>query len=260
LGNDSTGALQTDLADGWPTGIANEHRALRILNVNERGISHMTQFAGAIARSRLLAVAISMALSVPAVAAEGPAAPSVGALEEVIVTGTKRDIASQEVPIAISAISAADLARVPQNDVRALQNLAPGLVLSAPAGFNATGGGMRGTGTNIILVTQDAPVSFLMDEFVLSHVTSQFLTLFDTQQIEVYRGPQGTLFGKNTTGGVISITSKKPILNEYSAQTQLTYGQYENGANLGSIKAAVNVPLAETLALRLSAIVDGDQG
>jgi hypothetical protein len=87
----------------------------------------------------------------------------------------------------------------------------PGLVLSAPAGFNATGGGMRGTGTNIILVTQDAPVSFLMDEFVLSHVTSQFLTLFDVQQVEVYRGPQGTLFGKNTTGGVISITSKKPV-------------------------------------------------
>ena len=63
-------------------------------------------------------------------------------------------------------------------------------MLSNPAGFNATGGGMRGTGTNIILVTQDAPVSFLMDDFALSHVTSQFVSLFDTQQVEVYRGPQ----------------------------------------------------------------------
>ena len=89
---------------------------------------------------------------------------------------------------------------------------------------------MRGTGTNIILVTQDAPVSFLVDEFVLSHVTSQFLTLFDTQQIEVYRGPQGTLFGKNTTGGVISITTKRPKLNEYTAEIEAGYGQYDSGA------------------------------
>lgn len=184
----------------------------------------------------------------------------VGTLEEVIITGTKRNEASQDVPIAISAISAADLSRSPINDVRALANLAPGLVLSAPAGFNATGGGMRGTGTNIILVTQDAPVSFLMDDFVLSHVTSQFLTLFDTQQIEVYRGPQGTLFGKNTTGGVISVTSKRPVLGEYGAETQLSLGQYRNGASNGSLKAAINVPLGDTLALRIAAIYDMDEG
>jgi iron complex outermembrane receptor protein len=184
----------------------------------------------------------------------------IGTLEEVIITGTKRNEASQDVPIAISAISAADLSRSPINDVRALANLAPGLVLSAPAGFNATGGGMRGTGTNIILVTQDAPVSFLMDDFVLSHVTSQFLTLFDTQQIEVYRGPQGTLFGKNTTGGVISVTSKRPVLGEYGAETQLSLGQYRNGASNGSLKAAINVPLGDTLALRIAAIYDMDEG
>jgi iron complex outermembrane receptor protein len=129
-----------------------------------------------------------------------------GILEEIIVTGTKREADIQEVPISISAITEDALSQSRFNDVRALATLAPGLVLSNPAGFNATGGGMRGTGTNIILVTQDAPVSFLVDEFSLSHVTSQFVNLFDVQQIEVYRGPQGTLFGKNTTGGVISIT------------------------------------------------------
>ena len=102
---------------------------------------------------------------------------------------------------------------------------------------------MRGTGTNIILVTQDAPVSFLMDEFALSHVTSQFISLFDTHQVEVYRGPQGTLFGKNTTGGVISITSKKPLLGEYGAEAQVSYGQYEGSASARSVSAAVNVPI-----------------
>jgi iron complex outermembrane receptor protein len=185
---------------------------------------------------------------------------SLGQLEEITVTGTKREEAQQDVPIAISAVTADQLSRVPLNDVRALGQLAPGLVLSNPSGFNATGGGMRGTGTNIILVTQDAPVSFLMDEFVLSHVTSQFLTLFDTQQIEVYRGPQGTLFGKNTTGGVISITSKPPELGEYFTDLEFGIGQYENGANTSSVKAAINIPIGETLALRLAGIYDQSDG
>ena len=196
----------------------------------------------------------------PAATPAAPADQATGGLEEIIVTGTMRIESSQDVPIAISAITAEAIAASHINDVRALQNLAPGLVLSNPAGFNATGGGMRGTGTNIILVTQDAPVSFLMDGFALSHVSSQFLSLFDTQQVEVFRGPQGTLFGKNTTGGVISITSKRPIQGEYSAETQLSYGQYDNGAAANSLQAAVNVPLADTLALRIAAMYDADDG
>jgi iron complex outermembrane receptor protein len=193
-------------------------------------------------------------------AATAPAEAASSGLEEIIVTGIKRELEQQDVPIAISAVSEQQLNRIALNDVRALGQIAPGLVLSNPAGFNATGGGMRGTGTNIILVTQDAPVSFLVDEFVLSHVTSQFLTLFDTQQIEVYRGPQGTLFGKNTTGGVISITTKRPKLNEYTAEIEAGYGQYDNGAGLSDVKAALNIPLGETLAFRLAAIYDASDG
>jgi iron complex outermembrane receptor protein len=211
--------------------------------------------------SRVVATAIGLALAAAAHGQETPPAPaSTGGLEEIIVTGTKRFESSQDVPIAISAISETALQNAHVNDVRALQNLAPGLVLSNPAGFNATGGGMRGTGTNIILVTQDAPVSFLMDEFALSHVTAQFVSLFDTQQVEVYRGPQGTLFGKNTTGGVISITSKRPELGEYGAETQVNYGQYSNNGSARSVMAAVNVPMGETLAMRVAAIYDQDDG
>jgi iron complex outermembrane receptor protein len=222
-------------------------------------------------RSRTLTIAVTAALGATSLGltfgsgaahaqAAAPPAASSGGLEEIIVTGIKRELEQQDVPIAISAVSEAALERIPLNDVRALGQIAPGLVLSNPAGFNATGGGMRGTGTNIILVTQDAPVSFLIDEFVLSHVTSQFLTLFDTQQVEVYRGPQGTLFGKNTTGGVISITTKKPLLNEYTAEIEAGYGQYDNGAGLADVKAALNIPLGETLAFRLAAIYDTSDG
>jgi len=181
-------------------------------------------------------------------------------LEEIVVTGTKRELSAQDVPISVSTVTEQDLARSPFNDVRALGQRAPGLVLSNPAGFNATGGGMRGTGTNIILVTQDAPVSFLVDEFVLSHVTSQFLTLFDVQQIEVYRGPQGTLFGKNATGGVIGVTSKKPILGEREVQIEATYGTYTGDADYYDVKAALNIPINDTMAVRIAAIADFDDG
>lgn len=196
-----------------------------------------------------------------AAAEAAPAADSATAgLEEVVVTGTKREVASQDVPISITAISAQDLQSVHINDIKAFATLAPGLVLTNPAGFNAAGGGMRGTGTNIILVTQDAPVSFLVDDFVLSQVTSQFVTLFDTQQVEVYRGPQGTLFGANATGGVISIVTKKPELGKYYEESEATYGQYQNGAGIASVKQAFNLPITDTLSFRLAAIYDYDQG
>lgn len=181
-------------------------------------------------------------------------------LEEVTVTGTKREASLQDIPMSISAITEKALAESPFNDVRALGTLAPGLVLSNPAGFNATGGGMRGTGTNIILVTQDAPVSFLIDEFPLSHVTSQFLNLFDVQQIEVFRGPQGTLFGKNTTGGVIAINSKRPILGEHSGETEFEYGAYNSDAQFYSVSAAINIPFGDRWALRVAAIGDFSDG
>ncbi len=187
---------------------------------------------------------------------------SASTLEEVIVTGTKRAVSQQDVPMTVSTITEKSLAESPFNDSRALGTLAPGMVLSNPAGFNATGGGMRGTGTNIILVTQDAPVSFLVDEFPLSHVTSQFINLFDIQQIEVYRGPQGTLFGKNTTGGVIVINSKRPVLGEYGSEVEMEYGRYDNGgsSDIYSVKAALNVPFGDNLALRIAAIGDYSDG
>lgn len=206
------------------------------------------------------AIAIALGTSSFSMAQEQQPRRDLGQLEEIVVVGTMRQASQQDVPIAISTVTESDLARTHLNDVRALDRVTPGLVLSAPAGFNATGGGMRGTGTNIILVTQDAPVSFLMDGFALSHVTSQFLTLFDVQQIEVYRGPQGTLFGKNTTGGVISITSKKPVLDEYSSDLEFSVGQFGNGAMNRSVKAAINLPLTDTTAFRLAAIYDQSDG
>ena len=78
-----------------------------------------------------------------------------------------------------------------------LGSLVPNLTLTTQRGGNAVAGGIRGTGSISILVTEDPSVAFLVDDFGLNHVQSQFVEMFDIEQIEVYRGPQGTLFGKN---------------------------------------------------------------
>jgi iron complex outermembrane receptor protein len=182
-------------------------------------------------------------------------------LEEIIVTGTKRDLSLMDVAAAVSVITSKDLQDSVYNDVRSFADLAPGFIFSPQPGFNATGGGMRGAGSNIIVSTQDQPVSFLVDEFPHDHVTSQFVRTFDIEQVEVFHGPQGTLFGKNTTGGVIVITSKKPVLGEYSGEIGLGFGGYtENGNNFYSMEGALNIPLSETVALRIAAVADNSEG
>ena len=121
---------------------------------------------------------------------------SSGVIEEVIVTGTKREESAQDVPIALTAISEEQLAKQFRNDILALGEMSPGVALGQVAGFRAVAGGIRGTGQNSILVTQDSSVVLLVDEMGLSNVQAQFVELFDVDRIEVYRGPQGTLFGK----------------------------------------------------------------
>ena len=148
------------------------------------------------------------------------------------------------------------------SDPRALGALVPNLTLTQQTGFHAIGGGMRGSGKITILLTDDPSLGFVVDEFGLNHVQSQFVEMFDIEQIEVFRGPQGTLFGKNSTAGVISITSKKAVIDEYSGEFSATAGQYDwNEGSKNKFKLAVNLPIVEgKLAMRVAAIWDKDQG
>ena len=100
-------------------------------------------------------------------------------LEEIIVHGTKRAVAQQDTPIAISTLTADAIAQTRGNDIRAVADLSPNVTLTQQTGFNALAGGIRGTGTISILTTQDPSVGLLVDEFALNHVQSQFVELFD---------------------------------------------------------------------------------
>ncbi len=164
-------------------------------------------------------------------------------LEEIIVTGTKRAASQQDTPIAISTLTADAIAKTHGNDIRAIGDLSPNVNLTLQTGFNAVAGGIRGTGTISILTTQDPSVGILVDEFALNHVQTQFVELFDLEQVEVYRGPQGTLFGKNSTGGVIAITSKRPDMEEFGGSVQVGTSSYGSNSDGDKLQVAVDVPL-----------------
>ena len=192
------------------------------------------------------------------------AADSGGYLEEVIVTGTKRTTSQQDTPIAVSTLTADDMANTFINDVRAVAELAPNVLLTKQPGFNALSGGIRGTGSTSILVMQDTSVGITIDDFAISSVQSQFVELFDVQQVEVYRGPQGTLFGKNSTGGVIAITSKKPDIEQFNGDIEVTYGQYDaygGNSDIAKIAGAFDLPLIEgELGFRFAGVYDTTEG
>ena len=184
-----------------------------------------------------------------------------GALEEIIVTGTKRDTSQQDTPIAISTITANDIARTFGNDIRAVGDLSPNVNLTLQTGFNALAGGIRGTGTISILTTQDPSVGILIDEFALNHVQTQFVELFDLEQVEIYRGPQGTLFGKNSTGGVIAVTSKRPDLDQFGATAKVSAGAYKGGADNLKAQVGLDVPIIEgKLGFRFAGSLTDEQG
>jgi iron complex outermembrane receptor protein len=207
------------------------------------------------------AVALSMFPAAFAQDGDGQRTSRTG-MDSVTVTGTKRDEQSQSVPIAISAISEQALENTFRTDIWAVSDLAPNVTLTQMAGFRAVAGGIRGTGANSILVTQDTSVPVIVDEFGLNSVQSQFVELFDVDSIEIYRGPQGTLFGKNSTGGAIVINTKKPVMNEFSADVEFQLGQFDsNNGILAKGRLAVNIPVVEDkLAIRISMIKDYDQG
>ena len=115
----------------------------------------------------------------------------------------------------------------------------PNFSAGKPAGFNAAAFAMRGVGQTSIIVYADANVGVTVDDFVIPHIQTQLLDMFDIEQIEALRGPQGTLFGKNTTGGVVNVRTKQPVLGELGFELQERIASF--GRN--ETRFAVNAPV-----------------
>jgi iron complex outermembrane recepter protein len=194
-----------------------------------------------------VASSVAMALAAPALAQQAQAESDAG-LSEIVVTATRRDSNLQTTPIAVSAVDQQIIQQSSANDIGDLSTFVPNFSAARITGFNAASFAMRGVGQNNIIVYYEPSVLVTVDDFVVPSVQTQLLDTFDVQQVEVLRGPQGTLFGKNAIGGAVTVKTKRPDLNDFGAEVRGTYGSFKSS----SVNGAVNIPIIDgTLALRL---------
>ena len=161
-------------------------------------------------------------------------------IEEIIVTARKRDESIQDVPEAVTAI-AAQLRESSVRRIDDIQNFAPNLIIGRSPGIGSGAGiTIRGISTLDVDKSLAPPVGVVMDGMFLGTASGVLLENFDIERIEVLRGPQGTLFGKNTTGGVLNII-RTPVTMEYGADISMTIGDFGRQ----DFKAVINVPIIE---------------
>lgn len=166
-------------------------------------------------------------------------------LEEIVVTARKREESLQDAPISITAFSGKGLERRNITGLADISQITPNLVFNASApisGSSATSSVfIRGIGQNDYTLVTEPGVGIYVDGVYIARSVGGALDLVDVERIEVLRGPQGTLFGRNTIGGAISITSKKPS-EEFGGKLQVTLGDDD----LVDFKGKLNLPISDT--------------
>jgi len=179
-----------------------------------------------------------------------------GGLETIVVTAQRREEAAQTVPIAMSVFSSAEIERRNITDALALTQYIPNLVASNNTGLGtANTYYIRGIGSTESLSSADPPVGTYIDDIYFARQSSNNFAYFDVDRIEVLRGPQGTLFGRNTTGGAINVMLKKP-----SATRK---GYFEGGVGAfeqTSFRAGIDLPVSPMFLTKFSAYSSRDKG
>lgn len=177
-----------------------------------------------------------------------------GGLAEIIVTAERRSESLQRTALAVSAVSGNDLINSGVSEATGLSKLVPALQVQ-PTGGSGTSFYLRGVGTQSGNSFAENAVAFNFNGVYVARPTAPAGTFYDLERVEVVKGPQGTLYGRNATGGAVNVLPAKPRLGEFSGNMTLEYGNYDNKRGSG----AINIPLGETVALRFAAqIVDRD--
>ncbi|MEQ9450554.1 MAG: TonB-dependent receptor [Pseudomonadales bacterium] len=174
-------------------------------------------------------------------------------LEEVVVTAQKRAENLQDVPIAVTAITSNELADANIEGQLQLQKLTPNLNFTLVSTFAAPY--LRGVGTQYALPGLESSVSVYIDDVYMPRAISGIYSFSDIERVEVLKGPQGTLYGRNATGGALRIITRDPI-EDFEANAALTVGTDDRVA----IDGMVNVPLGDSAALRVAARTDESDG
>ncbi|MFA7440128.1 MAG: TonB-dependent receptor [Sphingomonadaceae bacterium] len=186
----------------------------------------------------------------PAFAQDAPTVSQTGSaqIQDIVVTARRRDENLQQTPIAITAISPVQLESKAAINIGDLQGAAPNVLITNQAtGAAAANVSIRGLTFADIDKSFDPTVAVVVDGVFIGTNTGQFFDFFDIDQIEVLRGPQGTLFGRNTIGGVINIRRTRPT-GEFGGKFEASYGNYDSWAT----RAVLNLPLLpDVLAAKL---------
>lgn len=196
-----------------------------------------------------------LALSTGVAAAQTSAHDST-AIEEIVVTAQKRAENLQDVPVSVTALTSDALAARGVNNVLALNNLAPGMRISAADAAANPKIYIRGVGLSDFNPNASSGVGVYVDGVYIGSPLAQMAGFFDLAQVEVLRGPQGTLYGRNTNGGAINITTKRPS-QTFGADASLEYGSF----NAVTADLGVGGPIvADKLAFRAAAQYVKDDG
>jgi iron complex outermembrane receptor protein len=174
-------------------------------------------------------------------------AAETGRLNEIVVTAMRRSSNLQSTPVAVSAVDSTLIRQASPRDIGDLAAFVPNFSANTITNFNAASFAMRGVGQTSIIVYFEPPVAVLVDDFVVSSVQTQLLDTFDISQVEVLRGPQGTLFGKNTTGGAVTVKTKRPELGVIGVDGRAEIGRF----GTKKFQLAANVPIFDNMALRV---------
>lgn len=207
-------------------------------------------------KSRLAATASLMAIGLhllPGAAAQEPAQTGLGqaeaanVLDTVVVTSTKRTADVQDIGQTVAAISGEDIREQGLDDVEDVINLVPG------TGFlDSAGGGIpiviiRGVGLQNFRINDTPTTAIYVDEVYQTTVAQAVSTIFDVERVEVLKGPQGGLYGRNAVGGALQIISARPNFDEYEGRVSLNYEEYDRV----DTEAVFSGPLSRTLAFRI---------
>ncbi|TXS92769.1 TonB-dependent receptor plug domain-containing protein [Parahaliea maris] len=189
----------------------------------------------------------SLVVAGSSMAVEASAAERASVLEEVIVTAQKREQSLREVPVTISALSANDLKDLRINDAMDIENYVTNIDIKGTIAGTNPAITIRGIGLNDFNFNNNPAVGVYLDEVFLTSAAMLNFSTFDMERVEVLKGPQGTLYGRNTTGGAIGYFSRRPgsEWEGYATASAGNYGLYE-------FEGALNMPITDQWAARVA--------
>ena len=191
-----------------------------------------------------------LGLAVVAAMSAWPVLGSEAVIEEILVTATKRAESVQDVPVAVNAVDRATLEAMRIDEFTDITRISPSLTVNRGDWATNSGFSLRGIGTNVFSINIEPSVAIVVDDVPLVRSSQAFSDLLDIERIEVLRGPQSTLFGKNASAGVVNVVTQDPgeefnlrLRAGYTTDDQLDFGLTTGG------------PLSDSVGYRLSAFV-----